>query len=394
MKKKWAECLVFWGLLLVVLPGGASGMEIVWEEPRRIEEIIDFTHHGSANCHGVGKMAVTDDQTKMVIGLNDCKGYQPKRNWDLWMFTRTSKDDPWDSGTNLNDICVTGDINTDSPDFSPTMNGDGTILIWESKRSSPPVSHKKRLWQSEWDATKAKWGPPRQLSELNVYAHNDVEDNDAGISTDGLELFFASDRDRSNPFNQPKKGKDEDRNIWVTRRNSIADTWGTPALVPEPINPNYKINTDYNEEDVSISPDGKYLFFASNRKGPENYDLYWYTRKWNNNTNKWGSWEAPFGNGEYINPPPPINEVGEDERGFDLAGNALYFVRDKEPYVVDPFVSMRATITSIGIYGKAERTVIIEGKVSVFQPEYFIPDRWYEQKGVPARFINWIRGLD
>lgn len=390
--KKLAECLVFWGILLVVFPADASGQisgeDIVWDEPELIQEIINF---GNAyRCSGIGKMTVTDDQTKMVIGLNNCKGYGPNRDFDLWMFFRATKDDLWDTGTNLNDICIPGPggevINTYKPDYSPTMNGDGTILVWESKRPGQ-TTHKRRLWQSDWDNIQGKWGPPRELVEIDDPPNSKAEDGDGGISSNGLELFFASNRANTNT---------QQKDIWVTRRNSTADSWGTPEKLDDPIN-----TDDFDEQDVSISPDGRHIFFASDRRG--DLDLYWYTREWDDKSNNWGPWGPPFDNcQDCIHPPPPINKAGKNDVGFDLAGNALYFVRAKAgsaaahgiPYVSDPFVSARVTITSIGIYGKAERTVIIEGRVSVFQMETFIPDRWYEQKGVPKRFIDLIREED
>ena len=68
------------------------------------------------------------------------------------------------------------------------------------------------------------------------------------ITGDGLELYFASNRDH---------GADlcfED--IWVATRARIDEPWGTPKNLGPPV------NTSYAEYNPSVSADGLELYFS------------------------------------------------------------------------------------------------------------------------------------
>ena len=71
------------------------------------------------------------------------------------------------------------------------------------------------------------------------------------ISSDGLEFYFISDR--------PGGSGHED--IWVTRRESIQDSWGAP------VNLGSVINSSAHDDCWSISDDGLELYFWSMRSG-------------------------------------------------------------------------------------------------------------------------------
>lgn len=75
------------------------------------------------------------------------------------------------------------------------------------------------------------------------------------LSTDGLELYFVSDRPGA-------LGGPGDQDIYVSRRASIHDDWGEPERVPRPI------SSPFFDITPSISLDGLSLYFGSNRPGP------------------------------------------------------------------------------------------------------------------------------
>jgi hypothetical protein len=98
----------------------------------------------------------------------------------------------------------------------------------------------------------SEWGTPVSLGcgVINT-AYNDFG---PGVSKDGLSLYFGSDR--AAPGQPP--------DIYVSQRPSVDAPWGTPVLVP---NVNYVSpeNVPATENVVSLSRDGHWMFFNSNR---------------------------------------------------------------------------------------------------------------------------------
>ena len=91
--------------------------------------------------------------------------------------------------------------------------------------------------------------------------HLDSRINTAGfegkpaLSSDGLELYFVSDRPGA-------LGGPGDQDIYVTRRNSVNGAWGAPERVPPPV------SSTFFDITPTISLDGLALYFGSNRPGP------------------------------------------------------------------------------------------------------------------------------
>jgi OmpA-OmpF porin, OOP family len=105
------------------------------------------------------------------------------------------------------------------------------------------------------------FGEPRLLEALSDPAALDA---DPTMPDDARELYFVSSRTGS-------AGID----IWVSRRDSVDDEWGTAEPVPE-------LNSADADQDPEISPDGLTLHFNSNRvvagaKG--GFDLFVSTRE-------------------------------------------------------------------------------------------------------------------
>jgi hypothetical protein len=91
----------------------------------------------------------------------------------------------------------------------------------------------------------SEWSAPERL---DISTPNFAE-NTPAISTDGLALYFGSQR----------TGTIGSNDIWVSRRASADDAWGTPENVGAPV------NSVVLEVGPSLSIDGRYLFFSSNR---------------------------------------------------------------------------------------------------------------------------------
>ena len=97
------------------------------------------------------------------------------------------------------------------------------------------------------------------------------------LSSDGMELFFASARATSTP----DKNGNPTMDIYVSRKDSTG-AWGVAEILPGPI------STKAQEKAPFLHPDGKTLYFSSNRTpSGGGYDL-WVTRR-----DEDGNWSEP-----------------------------------------------------------------------------------------------------
>jgi serine/threonine protein kinase/Tol biopolymer transport system component/tetratricopeptide (TPR) repeat protein len=123
---------------------------------------------------------------------------------------------------------------------------DGLTLFMSSDR--PGGSGGLDLWVTTRATADSNWDAPTNLGP-NVNSAS--ADFCASISTDGLELYFSSDR--------PGGVGGED--IYVAKRAAVGDAWGTP------VNLGPTLNSATDDSLPSISPDGLLLFFDSRRSG-------------------------------------------------------------------------------------------------------------------------------
>jgi hypothetical protein len=114
------------------------------------------------------------------------------------------------------------------------------------------------------------WGNRTKFDAVNTAA---LEFPNA-ISKDGLTFYFQRGLAAAG-------GED----IWISQRDSEDAPWGTPTKLPETIN-----TTAYNERAAAESPDGHWLFFASNRPGIGDFDIY---VSWRQHTRDANGWETP-----------------------------------------------------------------------------------------------------
>lgn len=118
------------------------------------------------------------------------------------------------------------------------------------------------------------------------------------LSSDGKELFFASARENSTLDADGNPTMD----IYSSKKDSTG-VWGEAKKLPEPI------STSAQEKAPFLHPDGKTLYFSSNRKpSGGGYDL-WVTRRDEN-----GNWSTPTNMGT------PVNTKG-DEHGLVVSSN-------------------------------------------------------------------------
>jgi len=181
--------------------------------------------------------------------------------------------------------CSAADIFSDPPPPSNRPGGYGGEDLWVSTR----------------ETIDGKWSTPVNLGSV---INSSSDDWDSNLSTDGLSLFFDSNR----------PGGQGDFDLWMTQR-LIKD-----ALWTEPVNLGPTINSPSLDIAPSISADGLILLFTSERPGGSgDWDL-WMTRRETIQVD----WTEP------VNLGPTVNSSGPDGMPYISAdGTAIYFFSNR-----------------------------------------------------------------
>lgn len=190
-------------------------------------------------------------------------------------------------------------VNTPFPEYAPVISADGEMLVFTSRR---PVTEKEvkkgkesmeHVYLSTYDAKKKKW---QDAQVLPAPVNQEGRHNSAiALSNDGQRMLLYRD--------------DESGNGDIYESVLGGSAWSDPVKLPEPV------NSKEHESSAGISPDGRTIYFVSNRKGGLGGRDIWMCRKDNNG--KWGKVENAGSN---------VN-TKEDEEGVFIHpdGKTLYF---------------------------------------------------------------------
>lgn len=216
------------------------------------------------------------------------------------MMEMTFKDGTWSAPH------LTSFADSTSDHYYPMFSTDGSKLYFSSRRAMPegyPPTGDMRIW--EVPRMNGSWGKPMPIDTTVSRGHEygySVSENGSVyfVSSDNWDIAFA--KKTSNGFEAtqmmpayinskeyedgPCIAPDESYIIYETKRpdgveNSI-DLYisfkNNDGQWSGPINMGDKINTKYTERMARVSPDGKYLFFASSRLESETkigFDIFW-----------------------------------------------------------------------------------------------------------------------
>ncbi|MBM3428117.1 MAG: hypothetical protein FJX95_04980 [Bacteroidetes bacterium] len=190
-------------------------------------------------------------------------------------------------------------INTEFKDFNAVAPKDLSILYFSSNRERADSSN-ARLVDPEtmvylddmymsFRGASNKWGPAELL---NINAN--ISDRICAVSADGHSLFIA-------------RGPRDDSEFLMSIL--VGETWIDPIPLSS------SINSSFQEMDMTVTPDGKTIYFSSNRpNGLGGFDLY------RSNLQKNREWSEPENLGELIN--TKYNELSPSVGGN---GKILYF---------------------------------------------------------------------
>lgn len=186
-------------------------------------------------------------------------------------------------------------VNTTDAEYFPALTADGETMIFTRQ-----VNGNEDFWTSQFKNN--SWGLATPLSaNINTTKYNEGAQT---ISPDGKYLFFTG-------CNRPDGlGRCD---IYVSHREG--KDWGEPYNIGKPV------NSEYWESQPAISPDGRTLYFISNRPGGSGgYDI------WKSTITDDAKW------GPAINLGPEINTAYDENTPFLHAdGKTLYFSSDGWP---------------------------------------------------------------
>jgi Tol biopolymer transport system component len=220
--------------------------------------------------------------------------------YDLWMTTRDTIDDEWGPCTNPGPT-----VNSSSGESAPRISADGLSLYFDSNRGGGCGGWD--LWMTTRETTSDPWGDPCNLGPT---VNSPADESCPSITADGLELYFGE-------WDDFRPGGSGYSDLWVTKRPTKDEPWGTPVNLGD------TVNSSYPEGWPFISADGLKLYFSSNRAGgygsSDSIDIWVTTRARTDSP-----WTKPANLGPTINSP-----FHEGFPSLSANGSTLYFGSDR-----------------------------------------------------------------
>ena len=240
----------------------------------------------------------------------------------------------------VNPVNLGPTVNSSSHDNAPSISSDGLSLYFSSDR---PGGHGGRdLWVTTRATKGDAWGTP---VNLGPGVNSSASDHGPSISADGLSLYFSE-----HPFGPFRPGGFGYVDIWVTTRPTTTDAWG------EPVNLGPTVNSSVGEINPEISADGLLLFFDSRRTGGSGHDDIWVTRRATTN-DPWG---------EPVNLGPTVNSsLADGAPRISADGLSLFFHssrpggyggRDLWQVPIEPVVDLNGD----GIVDSADMCIVVD----------------------------------
>ena len=198
---------------------------------------------------------------------------------------------------NYNITNVGPNVNSEWPDYGPSVNQDETLIVFTSRRPDGNLNQDvfednfpyEEIFIARMDND--RWERATNISDV---INTPFFESSLTISADGQELYIYLDENRGDVYFSEKIN---------------SDVWSKPVPIPG------EVNTGNKETSVALSPDGNIMFFASDRVGSAGgLDIFYATR------DKKGNWM------NVVNIGPAINTPGDDDFPFmESDGKTLYF---------------------------------------------------------------------
>lgn len=203
-------------------------------------------------------------------------------------------------------------VNTEYSDFGSSFYGDK--IVFTSGRTKGRIHERICLWTGEgytnlYSANKSEDGTLTAVESVSTTINSKYNESTAVFTRDGETVYFT----RNNYLE--KKGKDREGSILlkIYRAKLKQGVWSDVTELP--------FNSDsYNVAHPALSPDEKYLYFASDMPGTLGQsDIFKVAINFN------GSFGTPENLGDVI------NTEGRETFPFVTDDNELYFSSDGHP---------------------------------------------------------------
>ncbi len=171
-----------------------------------------------------------------------------------------------DAAINIRGLYFNEPINSPADDYNGVISGDGNVMVW---------ANTKTFYEAVYMSIRQnnQWGVPELITPQIVSDGNLLP---AGLSFDGTSLLLVKSDKRGNT------------DIWISQFNG--SIWGPAEEITG------EINSGSNEDHASFSPDGRYIYFSSDRRGGEGGLDLWYSER-----ERDGTWGKPVNMGDQIN---------------------------------------------------------------------------------------------
>lgn len=214
-------------------------------------------------------------------------------------------------------------INTRFDEYWPSLSADERTIVYTARCPKElGIGIAQSRWQEDFFVSRRSadsiWGQGRPLGEP---INTDYNEGAQALSSDGQKMFYTVCRGQCD--------------IYFTEIDAEG-YWKHPVRMSNSIN-----TPRYNEKQPTISPDGRTLYFVSNRPGGKGgYDIWYSTRS------EHGEWQPAVNLGD------TINTSGDEQSPFIHFDNqTLYFSSDGHMGMggQDIFISRRDSTGKWGI---------------------------------------------
>jgi Tol biopolymer transport system component len=202
----------------------------------------------SAAEHMAGLSSTSTETTPEIApdGLTIWVASNRNGQFDLYVATRSNRGAPW------NAQAAVAELNSPGTDMHANVSSDGLFMMMVSDRSGAGGLD---FFSTTRATTSSPWIVPVNVTALATAATETEPFFDEPRTT----LWFGSDA----------PGGPGQRDLFVSERPDASAPWGAPTPMNE-------LNTASNEGDPWVSPNGRVMYFSSDRDGTSN--LYKATR--------------------------------------------------------------------------------------------------------------------
>jgi hypothetical protein len=159
-------------------------------------------------------------------------------------------------------------LNTEKDEFDPSISPDGKKMFFATNRDNSDPYWDCDIWVADWDGE--KWVNPRVFDPIFVTPNQ--PDWGSTMPADFSIFYFSSGREPAKP-----------QMVQMFQSKWLDDKWSEPEVMPEPVNTGEWEATPY------VTPDGKFLYLntARGEEGKKDVDIWRFELvdgKWTNAT--------------------------------------------------------------------------------------------------------------